>query len=73
MTTFSVLRHSKFYPNRDFWFENKPSGNPGADRHGAEFLEKVKVPTLNTRGPFLTSPQGANFDPGSEVELSPTG
>jgi hypothetical protein len=20
---------SKIYPNRDFWFENKPSGNPG--------------------------------------------
>jgi hypothetical protein len=26
--TFYILRPSKFYPNRDFWFENKPSGNP---------------------------------------------
>jgi hypothetical protein len=22
---------SKIYPNWDFWFENKPSGNPGFD------------------------------------------
>jgi hypothetical protein len=22
---------SKIYPNWDFWFENKPSGNPGSD------------------------------------------
>jgi hypothetical protein len=29
--TFSNLRHSKIYPNWDFWFENKPSGNPGLD------------------------------------------
>jgi hypothetical protein len=26
---FSNLRVSKIYPNWDFWFENKPSGNPG--------------------------------------------
>jgi hypothetical protein len=25
---FSILRPSKIYPNWDFWFENKPSGNP---------------------------------------------
>jgi hypothetical protein len=24
-----VARHSKIYPNWEFWFENKPSGNPG--------------------------------------------
>jgi hypothetical protein len=23
------VRPSKIYPNWDFWFENKPSGNPG--------------------------------------------
>jgi hypothetical protein len=23
-----IARPSKIYPNRDFWFENKPSGNP---------------------------------------------
>jgi hypothetical protein len=27
--TFSNLRPSKIYPNWDFWFGNKPSGNPG--------------------------------------------
>jgi hypothetical protein len=27
--TFLILRPSKIYPNWDFWFENKPSGNPG--------------------------------------------
>jgi hypothetical protein len=26
--TFSNLRLSKIYTNLDFWFENKPSGNP---------------------------------------------
>jgi hypothetical protein len=28
LATFSNLRPSKIYPNWDFWFENKPSGNP---------------------------------------------
>jgi hypothetical protein len=26
---FSIPRPSKIYPTWDFWFENKPSGNPG--------------------------------------------
>jgi hypothetical protein len=26
---FSNPRLSKIYPNRDFWFQNIPSGNPG--------------------------------------------
>jgi hypothetical protein len=25
----SIARPPKIYPNWDFWFENKPSGNPG--------------------------------------------
>jgi hypothetical protein len=29
--SFSILRPSKINPNWDFWFENKPSGNPGVD------------------------------------------
>jgi hypothetical protein len=29
MQTFSILRLFKIYPNLDFWFENKSSGNPG--------------------------------------------
>jgi hypothetical protein len=28
MPEFSNLKHSKNYPNWDFCFENKPSGNP---------------------------------------------
>jgi hypothetical protein len=28
ISTFSNLRRSKIYPNWDFWFEKKPSGNP---------------------------------------------
>jgi hypothetical protein len=27
-TNISISRTSKIYPNRDFWFEKKPSGNP---------------------------------------------
>jgi hypothetical protein len=37
MTTFSSPRPSKFYPNWDFWFENKPSGNPGWE------FEKLRI------------------------------
>jgi hypothetical protein len=29
---FSNLRPSKIYSNWDFWFENKPSGNPAAQQ-----------------------------------------
>jgi hypothetical protein len=28
MSTFSNLGPSKIYPNWNFWFEKKPSGNP---------------------------------------------
>jgi hypothetical protein len=31
LPTCSIARHSKIYPNWDFWFENKPSGNPVVD------------------------------------------
>jgi hypothetical protein len=30
--TSSIARPSKIYPNLDFWFENKPSGNPAENR-----------------------------------------
>jgi hypothetical protein len=30
--TSSIARPSKIYPNLYFWFENKPSGNPAANR-----------------------------------------
>jgi hypothetical protein len=31
ISTSSVARPSNIYPNLDFWFENKPSGNPAAN------------------------------------------
>jgi hypothetical protein len=34
MSTFSNLRPSKIYSNRDFWFEKKPSDNPVFSRKG---------------------------------------
>jgi hypothetical protein len=35
---FSILRPSKIYPNWDFWFENKPSGNPAVETTVEETL-----------------------------------
>jgi hypothetical protein len=32
----SILRPSKIDPNWDFWFENKPSGNPGLNAPSKE-------------------------------------
>jgi hypothetical protein len=29
ISIFYNISPSKIYPNWDFWFENKPSGNPG--------------------------------------------
>jgi hypothetical protein len=31
VTTFSIQRPSKIYPNWDFCYENQPSGNPGLE------------------------------------------
>jgi hypothetical protein len=28
--TYPIAKHCKIYKNWDFWFENIPSGNPGA-------------------------------------------
>jgi hypothetical protein len=28
VSTFSNLKPSQIFPNWDFWFESKPSGNP---------------------------------------------
>jgi hypothetical protein len=42
---FSITRPSNIYPNLDFWFENKPSGNPDAQFGFGKwsFLEKMKL------------------------------
>jgi hypothetical protein len=50
----SIARSSKIYPNWDFWFENKPSGNPahrwnwitipGANPTASEFTTTTPAP-----------------------------
>jgi hypothetical protein len=42
VTIFSIPRPSKFYPNWDFWFENKSSGNPGRNFR-ADFFDAVPM------------------------------
>jgi hypothetical protein len=59
ISTFSDLRPSKIYPNWDFWFENKPPGNPGdiasasgtedhwlKSRKGVKAIKNVYIPML---------------------------
>jgi hypothetical protein len=45
MLTSFIARPSKLYPNRDFWFENMPSGNPACMFHDGRFKNKRKVQT----------------------------
>jgi uncharacterized protein YdaU (DUF1376 family) len=53
MSTFSNLRPSKIDANLDFWFENKPSGNPGwAETRSCEEIQNQQRATarwLKTR------------------------
>jgi hypothetical protein len=35
-TKLFFARTPKIYPNRDFWFENKPSGNPGLAKNSGD-------------------------------------
>jgi hypothetical protein len=35
-TSIFHYKASKIYPNLDFWFENKPSGNPGVAGRNVE-------------------------------------
>jgi hypothetical protein len=46
MPRFSVARPSKIYPNWDFWFENKPSGNPVRN---SKYKKRKNVATKNVR------------------------
>jgi hypothetical protein len=50
ISTFTHLRPSKIYPNWDFWFENKPSGNPDLNNSTApcELLTQFKKLPPNT-------------------------
>jgi hypothetical protein len=42
-----IPRPSKIYPNRDFWFENKPSGNTAVRRK--KIGKKKKKPPHKVR------------------------
>jgi hypothetical protein len=44
ITTLSIPRPSKFYQNWNFWFENKPSGNPAS--LNSFFVELQQLPTF---------------------------
>jgi hypothetical protein len=39
---FTIQRPSKIYPKLDFWFENKPSGNPASETNAAIKLSTIK-------------------------------
>jgi hypothetical protein len=45
--TSSIETPSKVYPNWYFWFENKPSGNPGRNhKNRTDFLESKLISSL---------------------------
>jgi hypothetical protein len=41
--TSSIAKTSKIYPNWYFWFENKPSGNPGSKREGGNVVVNIDL------------------------------
>jgi hypothetical protein len=45
ISAFSNLRHSKIYPNWDFWFEKKPSGNPVPDNGFTSWAKSDRLQT----------------------------
>jgi hypothetical protein len=49
----SKPRPSKIYPNWDFWFENKPSGNPASSASVARHHFSCKNGLTNLRSIFL--------------------
>jgi hypothetical protein len=64
MTTFPFMRPSKFYPNCDFYFQNKASGNPGANQLRADNpADAAKVSPQN--GTF----QSSNQEQGCQIFL----
>jgi hypothetical protein len=52
----SNLRPSKIYPNLDFWFGNKPSGNPAI-----EIRQKRELKPISSRGFASTDPRKKVF------------
>jgi hypothetical protein len=60
LPTLSTSRPSKIFPKLGFWFENKPSGNPGLKswitfhfKRRKEKKMKLKIKTNNCMGPML--------------------
>jgi hypothetical protein len=43
MSTSSIARPSKIYPNRDFWSENIPSGNHDTFVFKVDFLSQTRI------------------------------
>jgi hypothetical protein len=65
LPTFSISRLSKIYPDRDFWFENIPSGNLGCQTDGTHQNYKtiIVIPTSYERVDFTSPRFGPNFYP----------
>jgi hypothetical protein len=62
--TVSNQRPSKIYPNWDFWFEIKPSGNPGPAFHVAEHNELTNLSSASSKTVFPSiffPPKDSNF------------
>jgi hypothetical protein len=64
ISTISNLRSSKIYPNWDFWFENKPSGNP--DSNGCEigatpFCPSPKCRNLSSKNQLMWNLQSPTY------------
>jgi hypothetical protein len=58
---FLNLRPSKIYPNWNFWFENKPSGNPDHDRPTLEICNSSENSGSTLRISALkTKPESQN-------------
>jgi hypothetical protein len=55
-STFSDLMPSKIYPNWDFWFENKPSGNLAREHVGREIEQsRAKGCQFFSRNKWISS------------------
>jgi hypothetical protein len=62
MPSSSIARPSKIYPNLKFWFENKPSGNPGLLLNHPSFTVKL-VTEVNHGSLFKQDAESFFSDP----------
>jgi hypothetical protein len=61
-----IVRPFKIYPNRDFWFENMPSGNPGMIRC-ATFAYSLSVSETQLKTFFHTFRINLHMKSGDET------